>query len=978
MSNDYFNPFDSNRMSNLNSATPSNIGENYRANYRHISNELDEDRVEIQGQIKKKKTGISFGKNIQKAAQEGAQFIGNKVNGVLSGGFKKAFDELSIKFKNPAKLMSQERIITDLQKILTSKKTEALKELTQEQITAILQKANKNNVSLIKKLAKDEGIDAQDFERFVASLNDLNLPLAQKLYSKKTNAYDVISVLNSTTQENIEARFRMYDFLRKNTKISSNIDILASVDEKNIDSKIRMYNFLKGKVEEYNIASSEILHSTTEKNIEAKLEAYDFFKSIDVCSQDELLLYLTYVNKFDDKTKELVSTMMKSGYDYGYYIHEILCDSEISKIKLEMFDFLKGLDSFSDFQRAQFLSQMNKRTNIPLAKKLCLEGNFSPKSITKFLTVTENLKPDEALELVNNPKIKTLLADDSLVSVNNYNAITKLSTADLESIDELFKRVETCKVNALKNPQLYINGEFDTLQDAQNEVEIFFNANKIALAKMFTVLDKEAINNILRMRFDDADGYIKKFLYLSAENKKLLNELLNSCNVDGKPLMPTQKIELIDLLLGYKQNDLSKDKMLAMIEEGKIDIPQLNLDLLGALLKKCGLTQDEIANIPSEKLIQWDVNHIHLLASEIRGDSSSYFKDILKVSNLGDFRAYILDESNKYGQANAKTKKMFNKYGLNYQAWINPEVISKTQFQMKDKNQERLAQIAGQIIEDIEALRQTPARTFVDKQFAQFLDGDKFVIPEEYLTSKAKLAELTQNLLKQLDGVFKRAQGNINNPSKAATAQSTLTIKSHLNQRLGDISQVSDSKSTRTLDLTIKMWDRVPQKDIFQGNYSTCCIGMGGGNGAAMPNYLLNTAYNMIEVVDNKTNKTIGNALCYFVVDKLGKPILVIDNIEIANSKKPSDEVGVELRNAILQYAKNIVKEVNGSKNTKIYMSGSYNDVPCEDLRSTKQLIKFLGETECDEIYMDAYDGWVDKSQYKSKLKLLKLGDSKS
>ena len=45
------------------------------------------------------------------------------------------------------------------------------------------------------------------------------------------------------------------------------------------------------------------------------------------------------------------------------------------------------------------------------------------------------------------------------------------------------------------------------------------------------------------------------------------------------------------------------------------------------------------------------------------------------------------------------------------------------------------------------------------------------------------------------------------------------------------------AKVEKDLDLTIKMWDRVPQKDLFQGNYSTCCIGMGGGNGSAMPHY---------------------------------------------------------------------------------------------------------------------------------------------
>ena len=49
---------------------------------------------------------------------------------------------------------------------------------------------------------------------------------------------------------------------------------------------------------------------------------------------------------------------------------------------------------------------------------------------------------------------------------------------------------------------------------------------------------------------------------------------------------------------------------------------------------------------------------------------------------------------------------------------------------------------------------------------------------------------------------------------------------------------------------------------------------MGGGNGTAMPYYLMNTAFNMIELVDNESGKTIGNALCFFEKDKNGKALI--------------------------------------------------------------------------------------------------------
>ena len=152
------------------------------------------------------------------------------------------------------------------------------------------------------------------------------------------------------------------------------------------------------------------------------------------------------------------------------------------------------------------------------------------------------------------------------------------------------------------------------------------------------------------------------------------------------------------------------------------------------------------------------------------------------------------------------------------------------------------------------------------------------------------------------------------------------------------------------------MWDRIPQKDLFQGNYSTCCIGMNETNGWSMPVYLLNTAFNMIELVDNNTGEIVGNALCYFVKSDGNKPVFIIDNIEIKNSVKPSDEVGKKLRSAITEYAKNIVRDVTGHDNIQILLGTSYNDVPVGDLIKSYSFMKTLGEELRNEVYTDAID----------------------
>ncbi len=535
--------------------------------------------------------------------------------------------------------------------------------------------------------------------------------------------------------------------------------------------------------------------------------------------------------------------------------------------------------------------------------------------------------------------------------------------------EQISKQLETTKAH----PEKYINGEYPNEQKMLQAVDQFFNKNDKELLKASAIFDKEALNHLLRMRFDDASEYLDLLNDFDLPDLNLLKQLSNSTNIDGKPFMPTQKVEFIDLLNAYKENNLETTKIEQMAQKGKIDLAQLNIDLFNKIMKNSGLTDDEIASIPKEKLITWDIKYAHLLSKEIAEEKDPAFSDLLRAANLEpDFNKYIHDTNNPYGQANAKTKAMYQENNMNYEAWIKPSKENEVHFVSKDKNTEQLNQIASQIAEDINTLMKTPVKGFLKKQYAaKFFKGDEFVIPQEYLTSKSKLTELVKQLSDtseqgQLTQVWKRAKGNSTNPdpNRAQSARKTLTILDHLNQRIDDLSKVQDGKATKTLDLTIKMWDRNPQKDIFQGNYSTCCIGMGGGNGSAMPYYIMDTAYNMIELVDNTTGKTIGNALCYMVKGENGKPSFIIDNIEINNSEKPSDEIGKQIRTSMTEYAYKIAKDVTGTDEVPIYIGGQFNDVLIGDLPTSTEKVQFIGDVNREDIYMDLYTDWIDKDEF--------------
>ncbi|MCD7780496.1 MAG: hypothetical protein LUH05_07485, partial [Candidatus Gastranaerophilales bacterium] len=588
--------------------------------------------------------------------------------------------------------------------------------------------------------------------------------------------------------------------------------------------------------------------------------------------------------------------------------------------------------------------------------------------------IADKILSDE--RLFNNPDFMKKAAD----IIYEIRTPEKAQIADKILSDETISRLEAQKQKIYNNPDKYVNGEYEFVEDMERKIDECFDHYCVDFLQLASIYDKEALDNLFRMRFDDVVEYVSTMRKFGFKDLEILGQLSNSTNIDGKPFLPAQKIQFIDLIDGYKKFGLDFSKIETMLAEGKVDTAQLNIDLFNQIMKISGLTDEEIVSIPKEKLTSWDIKYAHLLAREINSGEDEAFGDLLRAANLEDFENYIHDKSNKYGQANASTRTQYDEMGMDYEKWLHPSKESELHFISKDKNTEQLTQIASQIQEDMNTLMQTPAKGFIKKQFPKFVKGEEFVIPNEYLTSKSKLTELVKILSDtseqgQMTKLWKRAQGNLSNadPNRVNNAKNTLTILDHLNQRMDDIDKVQETKAAKTLDLTIKMWDRNPQKDIFQGNYSTCCIGMGGGNGSAMPHFVMDTAYNMIELVDNTSGKTIGNALCYFAKDSNGNPIFVVDNIEINNSVKPSGEVGIELRDSITQYASNVAKEVTGQDDVPIYMSKQYNDVPCSDLPASQGTIKFMGDIDCDEIYMDLYGGWTDKKDLTNICRLLRL-----
>ena len=578
---------------------------------------------------------------------------------------------------------------------------------------------------------------------------------------------------------------------------------------------------------------------------------------------------------------------------------------------------------------------------------------------------------EKILKLFENENIGFIISNFD-VTFSDIFEMRNLSEDELSEIGKLHRVINDKKNNILKHPDLYVDGENTEELNAKN-INMFFKTHRERLLEFLRYSDPETLEALLRLRFDSAKGELFEFDDFSEEKKLLFKKMTNCVDTNDNPFPPSTKIEFKHLIEAYKECGLSSIPINEMVNKGVIDFYKLNLNLFNRILTLCEFTEEQIKSIPQEKLSEWDMKNIYALSTEFDDDGDwMLFRDIMEETFLGDFKNFLHNESHFAGIANLKTKEIFEENGMDYSKWVEPSKDLNVQFKSTDKNSDRLIQIAKQVIEDVETLRKTSLKGVIDKRFKKQIIKDEFKIPNKCLSNKNEMETFVKNIIEQLNDVWTRAKRNLDNPNKAQSAKNTLTVLDHFYQRLEDIKQISDEKIEKPIDLTIKMWDRNPPHDLFQGNYSTCCIGMGRGNGSAMPYYLTNTVFNMIELVDNKTGETIGNALCYFAKVN-GETSFVIDNIEINNAKQPSCQTGEKLKSAIVQYASNIAKSVTGKDNTLIYMGTSYNDVPTDNLKKEKQVFDIIGKLTGESNYIDLYGGWVEASDMKEQIEAFRL-----
>ena len=403
------------------------------------------------------------------------------------------------------------------------------------------------------------------------------------------------------------------------------------------------------------------------------------------------------------------------------------------------------------------------------------------------------------------------------------------------------------------------------------------------------------------------------------------------------------------------------------------------------LLREFSLRLDIKTEITDQAFSQWNLEYLPKLffaEKHFEEESRDALKLIVKTTLQGDFEKIILGQSfdsSRYSgdelgiikeiqEHSQKVKTEFKKAGIDYEFWLKDKtgkeffvgVSEKEKAQRLESFKKELSEIVLNILGSYREKRPgilSPERAkdlfnSVFKKYGLKFDKGEIIHPK----GKMSLLDFQPVLKETIDFL---------NSEFAKTKDERLgTNLDHLNNLLKILPDIQKESKQKSYHFQIKPWDRQPGYDIFQGNYTHCCIAVENFNRAAILDYLTDTGMNIIEIKDQSTNQTIAQTFVFMAQNEQAENILVLDNVEIDNDYRGlSKEIRKHLFEYIKDYADKLVKDPKKKINT-VLLGTAFNDIETSDLYQRKETIKKIGGPGvAGTQYLDSFGSiWVDPS----------------
>ncbi len=456
-----------------------------------------------------------------------------------------------------------------------------------------------------------------------------------------------------------------------------------------------------------------------------------------------------------------------------------------------------------------------------------------------------------------------------------------------------------------------------------------------------------------------------------------------------KNINPEYFSRLIEISSAYQRANLDKDLNEVLEENTQKEINSLDLiRILGKnLLEKFAQKLNIKAEIKESAFDEWNLEYLPKLftaEAQYESEDKELLKLIMKLSFQeksflpslfgqikgkydSDEKEY-LEEIKKY---NLKVKEKFENYGLNFEKWFNYDKklefqvgLTKDQLEVKRKAFEQelfstVKELLGSYREKKEGiLSDQEAKIVFNKIFKkyniQFKEGEIIHLKKGKLTIK-DIEPVLKDFISEIEKIYQTEKER----TKKENIGTALSHLKDLEKRLPDLEKELLRKG---FELEIKNWQREPGYDIFQGNYTHCCVAVENFNRGAMLDYLIDTNLQVVEVKDKIEDKTIAQTWLFVAKDSSNNLNLILDNVEIN-----SDYSGLEpqIRENLFNYLKEYTKSFSRGKIKRILLgASSYNDIETEKLDSITLSQTKLAGCPRETQYLEAFgSAWVNPSK---------------
>ena len=623
----------------------------------------------------------------------------------------------------------------------------------------------------------------------------------------------------------------------------------------------------------------------------------DFLKAIRELKPENYSKVLSFVEKFPNSVDNL----------------DVIINRLNQNQKTEMEEFMTS---------PSYMEEM-KRNSAGKYQKELLEM-FAP----------ENIQGNDVFRLLRMATTK----DDFLNGIKKMSKSTFKLAYDrpnqyLSDIDTKY----TDPVNG-KLPEL----EPEILEGQRDHIKNFFFRNLEDLVRILKYVDTDTVSHMMDRRTDLFEENMEKLNGISDENYELLSKALQcKSSVSGKQLSPKEKMQLTQIMYIFDLAKIDTTDLQNEVEKGSVDINNSKTTIQNAVLKAAGVDVTD-ASIPAEKK-QFNPEYAYLALmnrAETFENSIDSKIETLKPKMMERIK-FLRDNRDVLKDQIEQSESMF-KYIPEIMRQANRELIDL----LKDIDNHTNEEILDKMLRTVgSALKYTQALSSRDSLFT--------VINASTTGDFKEFINDTSN---------KYGQANAN------TAQifkdNGLDYNQWLNPSVDDVELNVAGK-----DMSIRLWDRNPQEDLFMGNKTTCCTAIGtGGNAPATPLYLLNTSYNVAMLHDSKGN-VVGMSRV-FMTNIDGKPSLTMDNIELNNTyiKGMSADERTQIRDGFFEYMNRYAAKITGDNNSQVYFySGDIGDrFPTNDLEPTKKTVDFIGDFSDPQVYINANStSWSDPKNLK-------------